>query len=40
MNASKDYTLDAKSSFEKICDRVFESDDELERYCKEHGIPY
>ncbi len=40
MNASKDYTLDAKSSFEKICDKVFDSDEELEHYCKEHGIPY
>ena len=40
MNASKDYTSDARLSFEKICDRIFESDDELERYCKEHGIPF
>ena len=40
MNASKDYTLDAKSSFEKICDKVFDSDEELEHYCKEHEIPY
>lgn len=40
MNASKDYTADAKNSFEKICDRVFESDDDLESYCKEHNIPF
>ena len=40
MNASKEYTSDAKSSFEKICDRIFESDEELEKYCKEHNIPF
>ena len=40
MNASKDYTSDAKNSFEKICDRIFESDEELEAYCKENNIPF
>lgn len=40
MNASKDYTADAKQSFEKICDRIFETDEELETYCKEHNIPF
>ncbi|MBR5174540.1 MAG: hypothetical protein IKW89_01260 [Bacteroidales bacterium] len=40
MNASKDYTSDAKNSFEKICDKIFESDEELELYCKEHCIPF
>ncbi len=40
MNASKDYTADAKNSFEKICDKIFESDDDLESYCKEHNIPF
>ncbi|MDO4187321.1 MAG: hypothetical protein Q4D30_12710 [Bacteroidales bacterium] len=40
MNASKDYTTDARLSFEKICDRIFESDEELEEYCKEHNIPF
>lgn len=40
MNASKDYTADAKSSFEKICDKIFESDEEQEAYCKEHNIPF
>ena len=40
MNASKDYTADAKSSFEKICDKIFESDEEQETYCKEHNIPF
>lgn len=40
MNASKDYTADAKISFERICDKVFESDEEQESYCKEHNIPF
>ena len=40
LNATKEYTADAKLSFEKICDKVFESDDELETYCKEHNIPF
>ena len=40
MNASKDYTADAKSSFVKICDKIFESDEEQEAYCKEHNIPF
>lgn len=40
MNASKDYTADAKDSFEKICDKIFDSDEELDAYCKEHNIPF
>ena len=40
MNATKDYTLDAKLSFEKICDKIFESDEELEKYCIDHAIPF
>ena len=40
MNAAKDYTVDAKNSFEKICDKIIESDEELETYCKEHNIPF
>ena len=40
MNASKDYTVDARNSFERICDKVFESDEEEEAYCKEHNIPF
>lgn len=40
LNASKDYTSDAKQSFEKICDKIFETDDELEQYCKDHNIPF
>lgn len=40
MNASRDYTADARNSFEKICDKIFESDEEQEKYCKEHNIPF
>ena len=40
MNASKDYTMDAKNSFVRICDKIFESDEELETYCKERNIPF
>ena len=40
MNASKDYTADARQSFERICDKIFESDEEQEHYCKEHNIPF
>ena len=40
MNASKDYTDDAKQSFIKICDKIFDSDDDLEKYCKEYNIPF
>lgn len=40
MNASRDYTVDAKNSFEKICDKIFESDEEQEAYCREHNIPF
>ena len=40
MKASKDYTADARQSFEKICEKIFDSDEDLEKYCKEHGIPY
>ena len=40
MNASKDYTSDAKNSFEKICDKIFESDEEQEQYCKDNNIPF
>ena len=40
MNASKDYTDDAKQSFIKICDKIFDSDDDLEKYCKDYNIPF
>lgn len=40
INASKEYTCDARLSFEKNCDKIFESDEEIENYCKEHNIPF
>ncbi len=40
INATKEYTLDVKSSFVKICDSIFKSDEELEEYCKSHNIPF
>ena len=40
LNAAKDYTTDAKQSFEKICDKIFETDEEIEKYCIEHNIPF
>lgn len=40
IKASKDYTADSRASFEKICDKIFESDEEQEAYCKEHNIPF
>jgi hypothetical protein len=40
LNAAKDYTTDAKQSFEKICDKIFETDEEIEKYCIDHNIPF
>lgn len=40
INASKEYTSDVRLSFEKICDKIFESDEEIEKHCKEHNIPF
>ena len=40
LNATKEFTEDAKNSFEKICDKIFESDEEQETYCKDHNIPF
>lgn len=40
INATKEYTTDVKSSFIKICDVIFKSDEELESYCKSHNIPF
>ena len=34
------YAKEAKESFESICDKIFESDEEQEKYCKEHNIPF
>ncbi len=40
LNAPEKYVKEAKDSFESICDKIFESDEEQERYCKEHNIPF
>jgi hypothetical protein len=40
INATKEYTVDVKSSFVKICDSIFKSDEEFEDYCKSHNIPF
>lgn len=40
MLASKDYAADAKASFMKICDEVFNNDEEIEKYCKDNNIPF
>lgn len=40
LNAPEKYIKEAKDSFESTCDKIFESDDEQERYCKEHNIPF
>ena len=40
LNAPEKYIKEAKDSFESICDKIFESDEEQEKYCKEHNIPY
>ena len=38
--ASKDYAMDARQSFVKICDTILNNDEEIEKYCREHGIPF
>lgn len=40
VNASKEYASDAKLSFEKFCDPIFLSDEELDTYCTTHNIPF
>lgn len=40
LNAPEKYIKEAKDSFESTCDKIFESDEEQEKYCKEHNIPY
>lgn len=39
LNASKNYVPGALSELQKVCDKVFESDDEIDTYCKEKNIP-
>lgn len=40
LNAPEKYIKEAKDSFEFTCDKIFESDEEQERYCKEYNIPF
>lgn len=40
LNAPEKYIKEAKDSFEATCDKIFESDEEQEKYCKEHNIPF
>ena len=40
VNASKEYTSDAKMSFEQICDSIFLSDEDMENYCTNNNIPF
>ena len=40
LNATHEFTTEARESFERVCDKIFESDEEMENYCKEQGIPF
>lgn len=40
INAPQNYSSGAKLSLEKICDKIFDNDNEIEDYCKKNGIPY
>lgn len=40
MLATKDYSAEVKDSFIKVCDEIFESDAQIEDYCKTHNIPF
>lgn len=40
LNAPEKYVKEARDSFESTCDKIFESDEEQEKYCKEHNIPF
>lgn len=39
LNAPKNYTKDAKRTFEDCCDPIFTDDGVIEDYCKQHHIP-
>lgn len=39
LNAPKNYTTDSKRTFEDCCDDIFNSEDEVDEYCKAHNIP-
>ena len=40
LHASKDYTEAARDSLISICDKIFDTDEEIRKYCKEHNIPF
>lgn len=40
ITAPKKYLTGAESEFASICDKVFQDDQELEKYCQEKNIPY
>lgn len=40
MSASSAYAEDVKATFIKICDPIFNSDEEIEQYCNENQIAY
>lgn len=39
LNAPKNYTTDAKRTFEYCCDEIFNNREEIEDYCNSHNIP-
>lgn len=40
LNAAKGYTKGAQAELERICDEVFKTDEEIEKYCQEKNIRY
>lgn len=40
LNATKSYAKGAQTEFERVCDEVFRSDEEIDKYCQEKNIPY
>lgn len=40
ITASKEWYSPAKLSLEKVCDDIFQNDNEIEKYCNEHNIPF
>ena len=39
LNAPKNYTTDAKRTFEDCCDEIFSKREDIDDYCKNHNIP-
>lgn len=40
ITASKEWFSPAKLSLENVCDGIFHNDEEIEKYCNEHNIPF